>query len=210
MTPPPLPHPSFTADPDWVAEAARLLRGGHALAELDQADALAVVALMEWVRCAEGQTLVREGDEASKGFMLLILDGEVTVDNVVPSRTVPVVLSVLGPGHLIGELSLLDDGPRTATCTATLPVTGATLTRDALQRLMADQPAVAAKLLAGVSQRMAARLRDASRQHKVYHQLLTAMQAELNDLNRHLHRVMSGAASRQPPPLPQEDSGNTC
>lgn len=183
--------------PELAATAARLLRGDDALAQLSAADARCVVSYMRLLRSGEGQVLMREGEAATNGFMLLILDGEVTVENTVASRAAPVVVSVLGPGHLLGETGLFDGGPRTATCIATTPLTAAGLSLSAFKRLIRDEADVAAKLMVGISQRMAQRLRDSSRQQRVYHQLLTAMQGEIDELQRQLQKVMDGAARRR-------------
>ena len=74
---------------------------------------------------------------------------------------------------------------------------GRGLSRLALRRMMDEEPAVAVRLLAAVSQRMAKRLRDAGRQLKVYHQLSTAMQGEIDTLQHQIQQVMDGAARRQ-------------
>ncbi|MBQ0943144.1 cyclic nucleotide-binding domain-containing protein [Ideonella sp. 4Y16] len=187
---------SMSDEPVWAQLAADLLRSADALAGLSALDAQCIVSYARLLRCGEGQVLTREGEAAGEGFMMLVLDGEVTVETMVARREQPVVVSVAGPGHLIGETALLDGGPRTATCTATTSVIGAGLSRNALQRMMRAEPEVAAKLLAGVGQRMAQRLRDANRQQRVYHQLLGAMQAEVAELQRQLQQVMDGAARR--------------
>lgn len=57
-----------------------------------------------------GNVLVDQGQTGREAF--LILDGTVTVKR--NGRKV----ATLGPGALVGELSLLDHGPRTATATA--------------------------------------------------------------------------------------------
>lgn len=183
--------------PDLVAAAVRLMRQPTALSELSADDTRCIVTYMRLLNCPEGGLLLREGEQDNLGHMLLILDGEVTVENVVANRSEPVVVSVLGPGHLIGEMALLDGGPRTATCTASTPVVGAVLSREALRRLMSDEPAVGCKLLVAILYRMTQRLRDATRQQRVYHQLMTAMQGEVDELQRQLQRVIDGAALRR-------------
>ena len=130
-------------------------RSAEALAGLSEADARRIVAYMRLIKVSEGQVLTREGEAATNGFMLLVIDGEVTVEGITAGRAEPVVLSVLGPGHLIGETALLDGGPRTATCIATTPLIGAGLSRNALRRLLTADPEVAARLLAAVGRRMA-------------------------------------------------------
>jgi CRP-like cAMP-binding protein len=184
-------------DPDLADLAARLLYTSQALGALTPRESRTAVSFMGLLQCGEGQVLIREGEEAADGFMLLILDGEVTVENLIDNRAAPVVASVLGPGQVVGETGVLDGGPRTATCTATTPVRAAELTARALHQLMQDAPAVAAKLLASVAERMALRLRDSGRQLRVYKQLLDAMQAEVDESQRQLHQVMGGALMRQ-------------
>lgn len=193
----PLDSRSFQDDADLAAQAARLLRGGDALAGLSAADARRVVSYMRLLRCPEGQVLMREGEALGQGVMLLVLDGEVTVEQLIARRADPVVVSVLGPGHVVGETGALDGGPRTATCIATTPVLGAGLSRDALRRMVNDDPDVAARLLTGLSLRMAQRLRDAGRQLRVYQQLLNAMQDEIDTLQRQLQQVMAADAARR-------------
>lgn len=193
---PKLINRSMTDEPELAGIAARLLRSAEALAGLSEADARRIVAYMRLIKVSEGQVLTREGEAATNGFMLLVIDGEVTVEGITAGRAEPVVLSVLGPGHLIGETALLDGGPRTATCVATTPLIGAGLSRNALRRLLTADPEVAARLLAAVGRRMAERLRDANRQQRVYHQLLNSMQTEVDLLQRQLHQVMDGRTAR--------------
>lgn len=197
MNAPTLISRTMSEEPDMAALAARLLRSPEALPNLNAADARTVVAYMRLLRCPEGQVLTRENEAAGNGVMLLVLDGEVTVENlVVPQRLESRVVSVLGPGHLLGETSLLDGGERTATCIATTPVIGAGLSRNALSRLRGVDPEIAAKVVLGVGVRVAQRLRDATRQQRVYQQLLNAMQSEVDALQRQLQQVMDGALAR--------------
>jgi CRP-like cAMP-binding protein len=191
---------SMLEDPDHAEAAAQLLCGDHALAQLSLSEARQAVRYMTLRHFVEGHVLIREGEAGLDGFILLVVEGEVTVENLVPSRATPVVVSVLGPGHLVGEIGVLDGGSRTADCTATTPLLAAELSAQALMFMMEDEPALAAKLLAGFSQRMAQRLRDANRQLCVFQQLLDAMQGEIDALQRQLHHVMAGAVARQRPP----------
>lgn len=182
--------------PHLAEQAAEFLRMPSALSELTAQEARCVVRYMRALFCPAGMLLIREGDQETNGYMLLVLDGEVTVESTAVSRTSPVIMSVLGPGSLIGEMGLLDGAPRAASCIATTPVTGAGLSRRSLTLMMRDEPAVAAKLLAAICQRMAERLRDSGRQQRVYGQLVKAMQGEIESLERQLQLVMSGRVVR--------------
>ena len=166
-----------------IAElGARLLIAPTALMQLTLDEALAVVSYMIPRRIANGTTFIREGDKTDTGYMVLLLEGEVTVENIVVSRRTPVTVTVLGPGSLIGEMGLVDGLARLASCTASSDVRCAILTRDALQKLSGDDPRTAAKLMFAVSLRIAERLRDTAEKLKTYSQLVQAMQQEIDHL----------------------------
>ncbi|MEY4344667.1 MAG: hypothetical protein RL032_499, partial [Pseudomonadota bacterium] len=54
----------------------------------------------------------------------------------------------------------------------------------AIDRMVTEDPMMAAKLLLSVSAHIAERLRNTSRQLKLYARLTAAMQDEIEDLNR--------------------------
>ncbi len=159
--------------------AAELLIAPTALMQLTLAQARVVVRYMQPQRVAKGTAFIRQGDSRDTGFMMLLLDGEVTVETLVVSRVEPIILTVLGRGSLIGELGLLDDAPRYASCIAATSLRCAILTREALQRLMHENSLIAAKLLLAVSLRIAVRLRENTDKLKMYVQLTQAMQEEI-------------------------------
>ncbi len=162
--------------------AATLLSAPSALMQLDHDEARTVVAYMTPQRINEGVTFIREGDSENTGFMLLVLDGEVTVETLMASRSAPVTVTVLGPGHLIGEMGLLDGAPRSASCIASTDLRCAVLTRTALKDLLNDDPRTAAKLVMAISFRIAQRMRDSQAKLKLYAQLTQAMNEEINEL----------------------------
>lgn len=163
-------------------EAARLLRAPTALMQLSEAEALAVVGFMRPKRFKSGTTIIRQGETADTGYMVLVLDGEITVETLIARRVNPVTVTVLGPGSLIGEMALVDGAARSASCTASTDVVCAVLTREALEALTAEQPATAAKLMTAVAQRLAERLRDSGHKLQIYSQLVQTMQQEIDKL----------------------------
>ena len=162
--------------------AAQLLIAPTALMQLSLDEAMVVVSYMIPRRIAMGTTFITEGDKKDTGYMLLVLEGEVTVENIVVSRHDPVTVTVLGPGSLIGELGLVDGQARLASCTASTDVRCAVLSREALGTLSLEDPRTAAKLMFAVSLRVAERLRDISLKLKLYSQLVQAMQQEIDHL----------------------------
>ena len=159
--------------------AAELLIAPTAMVQLTLAEAHVVVRYMQPQIIEQGTVFIREGDVSDTGFMMLLLDGEVTVESQLASRAEPIILSVQGRGSLIGELGMLDHSPRYASCVATTTLRCAILTREALRLLMEENPLVAAKLLLAVSLRVAERLRERSDTLKIYVQLTQALQEEI-------------------------------
>ena len=162
--------------------AAELLRAPTALMQLSETEALTVVGFMRPRRFKAGTTIIRQGEADNTGFMVLVLGGEITVERLQASRTEPVTLSVLGPGSLIGEMALVDGEARSASCTASTDVTCAILTREALETLIAEQPATAAKLMTAIAGRLAERLRESGQKLQVYARLVQTLQQQIDTL----------------------------
>ncbi len=160
--------------------AAQLLIAPTALMQLSLQDARVVARYMVPRLIAEDTVFIREGDLDNTEQMLLLLEGEVTVENVIVTRDTPQTVTVLGPGSLMGEISLIDGLARLASCTATTPLRCAVLTRSALEALSNEHPRTATKLMFAVSLRVAERLRDTTDKLKMYSQLVKAMQQEVD------------------------------
>ena len=159
--------------------AAEMLSAPSALLQLNHEESRIVVSYMQPRKIPEGTTFIREGDTDHTDFMLIVLDGEVTVETIVVSRTAPITVTVLGPGSLIGEMGLLDGAPRSASCTAISDLRCAVLTRAALNQLLDDDPRTAAKLMMAISLRIAQRMRENQDKLKLYAQLTQAMNEEI-------------------------------
>ncbi len=160
--------------------AAELLTAPSALMQLTLEEARIVVGYMSPRRIADGTTFIREGDAADQGFMALVLEGEVVVESITVSRTEPLTITVLGPGSLVGEVGLVDQAPRSASCTACTDVLCAILTREALAALVEEAPRMGAKLLLAISARLAERLRDNARKLRLYAKLAVSMRLEID------------------------------
>jgi CRP-like cAMP-binding protein len=168
-------------NPDLAPEevAARMLVTPTALDDLTVADAMKVVGYMRPKVIPAGTVFIEEGEIRKTDYMMLVLEGDIAVENELPGLNESMVVNVIGPGHLIGEMGLLDGSPRSATCTATTDVVVAVLTRTALMRLLKDEPRVGARLLLAISTRMAQRLRDTTRKLRTFAQMNKAMHEEL-------------------------------
>ena len=149
------------------AEAADAARGTAALAVLwaggrgtFDADALQRLAgYMQFVDVRAGQRLILQDEPGD--FMLIVLDGSVAVEHITGGPRVA-RLAEARPGDVLGEMALLDAGPRASDCITRTPCMLAVLETDALLRLMKEDPQLALVLLAALARRLSLRLRQVS------------------------------------------------
>lgn len=151
-----------------------LLKTAPLLLDMTPAEADTLGAAMLLVRAEPGQVLIREGDAGD--WMMVLLKGTVDVSKRVELRNgdaghdgkTPRVTSsrvaVIQRGAAVGEMSMLDNEPRYASCTAIEAVEAGVLGRQQIALLIRDHPGVGAKLLVKITQLMAQRLRNTSNQ----------------------------------------------
>lgn len=172
------------AAPLSVSLAVQLLTAPSAFASLTLNEAAKIVGFMKPARYDSGNCFIQEGDASDTGFMALIIEGEVVVENIVVDSFSPITTAVLGAGELVGEMGLLDNGPRSASCTAATELYCAVLTRNDFFTLIVKEPAIGAKLMLGVSIRITGRLRETSRKLKLYAKMCQSMRAEMDRVIR--------------------------
>jgi len=105
------------------------------------------------VTVPDGHVIVDQGQTGREAFV--VMAGSVTV------RRNGKKVATVGPGAVIGELSLFDHGPRTATCTADGDVTLFVLDQRHFAAVIDEVPAIAHKIMGS----MAAKIREFDRQY---------------------------------------------
>ena len=123
-----------------------LLRAVPLFSRCTKKELAAIAQVADEVDLREGKELTIEGKPAREFFILL--SGAAVV------RRNGRKLRELGPGEMIGEIGLLNDGPRTATVTLTEPSRVLALTARDFRSLLKDQPDLALKVLASVAERL--------------------------------------------------------
>ncbi|MEP6722641.1 MAG: cyclic nucleotide-binding domain-containing protein [Variovorax sp.] len=176
-----MPHndPSL-ATPDLRERAARLLMAAAPTTHMSLSEAAIVVNLMEPAFVSIGTVLMEEGEAEDTDYMALVLEGEVRAESGGGIPGEEVVISVLGPGSLIGEMGMLDGSPRSATCTALTDLKLATLSGAMLLALIEMHPSAAARLLLGISVALSVRLRESNRRLRALASVSRAVQLELD------------------------------
>lgn len=107
-------------------------------------------------RFARGSVLFEEG--ASSEQVMIVLSGRVKISHFTADGR-EIILAVRGPGELLGELSAIDQEPRSATALAAEPVEALVMTVEDFQQFVATTPRAAMVLLLGLTRR----LREADR-----------------------------------------------
>ena len=126
------------------------------LAELPPAEAEELRRCGTRRRFAAGTTLFIEGDPAHD--VLMLLDGKVKISvGSVDGREV--ILDVLGPGALLGELSVIDGGARSATVITLSAVEVLAIPADRFNEFLDRHPSVLRSLVVEVIGRLRIRTR---------------------------------------------------
>jgi signal transduction histidine kinase len=127
-----------------------LLRHLPLFSELSDDDLTLLENASRRVRLSTGEILMREGSPG--GSLYIITEGEFEITK----RTGPgdVVIAVRGPGEVIGEMSLLDGSPRTATVRSLDASHLLEIDQAAFLNLIESSPAAALSILHTVTSRL--------------------------------------------------------
>jgi CRP/FNR family transcriptional regulator, cyclic AMP receptor protein len=98
------------------------------------------------IRMTAGTLIIDQGQTGREAF--IIVEGEVVVKR--NNRKV----ATLGPGTVVGEMSLLDKGPRTATVVCETDCTLLVIDQRRFLGVIDNIPAISHKLMAGLASRI--------------------------------------------------------
>jgi CRP/FNR family transcriptional regulator, cyclic AMP receptor protein len=127
-------------------EKIDLLRTVPLFAELGNRELERISTLADIVDLPADRPLMTQGQHGAQMFILV--SGRARVER----DTQPI--NEVGPGEVIGEIALLDGGPRTATVTLTEPSRLLVLARREFQALMDEFPDIRLRVLEAVARRL--------------------------------------------------------
>jgi CRP-like cAMP-binding protein len=161
-TPPQLAHLERLGDAIKFATQLHALIPKCALLEnFSTAEVRMLAHFMEVYRAEAGSEVIREGEGGD--FMLMIVQGTVEVRKRDRWNT-PQLLATVEAGMTLGEMSMIDGAARFATCLAVEATLVAVLDREALARIIVEQPMLGAKILMELVLILSKRLRATSEQ----------------------------------------------
>ncbi|MDO5025145.1 MAG: Crp/Fnr family transcriptional regulator [Trueperella sp.] len=125
--------------------------------ELDAAERQALLPLMSETSLKRGESLFHEGDAGDR--LYIVTDGKVKLSHTADDGRENLI-AVLGPGEIIGELSLFDLGARSSSVTAIAPTRLLSLSHEDMMNYIDEHPHMAKSML----RELATRLRNTNKQ----------------------------------------------
>ena len=131
--------------------ASTLLRGSFLFSGLGE-DLLCRIIRLAVTRCyVDGELLFSKGDAADG--LLAVASGQVRI-SVLSAAGKEILLNLLGPGEIFGEIGLLDGQPRTANAVAKGPLEVVLLRRRDFLPLLDESPALSRHIVALLCERL--------------------------------------------------------
>ena len=132
-------------------EKVELISSVPMFCRLGKREQEAVAKLLDEVEVPAGRVLMREGENGSEMFIVVAGSFRVERDGK--------VIAEQGPGAVLGEMSLIAEGPRVATVTANTPGRLLVAGHREFHDLMDGHPAIKMQILEG----LAAKVRNMDR-----------------------------------------------
>jgi CRP/FNR family cyclic AMP-dependent transcriptional regulator len=120
-------------------------------APMDDQERSALASIMDEVTFKPGQQMFHERDQG--GICYVVRSGRVEL-SVIDESGAKLIVDVLDPGELCGELSLLDGGHRSATAVALTEVEALVLRRPEFLDFLRRQPDAALDVMAALAKRI--------------------------------------------------------
>jgi CRP/FNR family cyclic AMP-dependent transcriptional regulator len=141
----------------FKGELCEMIESSRMFADFSHPEVQIIANYTHAYEVAPGATLFREGEKGQ--YMCLIVEGKVNIlkDTGVGERK---VVTTVRAGQTMGEMSLLDDLPYSATATAKDLTKLVLITRNNFERLTEEHPVLGVKMLKKIARLMSLRLRQ--------------------------------------------------
>jgi hypothetical protein len=139
-----------------------LLRRLRVFAGMDEAQLQSFVNYMDVQRFKQFTAVVRKGEHGDA--MYLILEGELRAFTLIDDRET--TLTTMGVGEFFGEISLLDQGPRSASVTANTDSVLLRIPATSFDRLVREAPALATLFIFSLSRSIVGRMRVLTKKYE--------------------------------------------
>jgi CRP/FNR family cyclic AMP-dependent transcriptional regulator len=123
-----------------------LLRRVPLFSEMGEQELEEIARIAEEMDAPAGKALTHEGRH--EGYFFIIVSGSVRIERA--RRTI----NTIHDGDFLGEIALLDGGPRTATATTETPCQLIVMTHQRFEQLLDRSPSIRAAVLEEVGRRL--------------------------------------------------------
>ncbi len=123
-----------------------LLRRVPLFSEMGEEELLEIARIAEEMDAPAGKALTHEGRH--EGYFFIIVSGSVRIERA--GQTI----NIIHDGDFLGEIALLDGGPRTATATTETPCQLIVMTHQRFEQLLDGSPSIRAAVLEEVGRRL--------------------------------------------------------
>lgn len=137
------------------------LRRIRILSDLDSRQLGQLLDYLDVVRVRQFSPVVSEGDHGDS--MFFVLEGEVRARIMIDGKET--WLATMEPGEFFGEISVLDQGPRSSDIVANADSVLLKLSADDFRRLLREAPDLAAGFLFALSRSVVGRLRKLTKRY---------------------------------------------
>jgi len=138
-------------------ELCSMIEGAQMFRDLERKEVEAFARYTRAYKVAKGDTIFREGEKGS--YLCVLIEGKVDIFKRADSRDDKKVTTIRA-GKTMGEMSVIDEQPHSATGVAAEKVVLVMLTKTNLAKLIEDDPALAIKVILKIATLLSMRLRQ--------------------------------------------------
>lgn len=141
------------ASAQTIANMLDETKWGH---EFDREEIEVIALYMSVQSIKKGEYIFRQGDK--QNFMAFIIDGKIEIVKE-SSDSLEIIVVTLLPRTYFGEMSFVDDEPRSASAIAKEESTLLYLSSESFERICLEHPPIAMKILKNIAKMISQRLR---------------------------------------------------
>ncbi|UCB49415.1 MAG: cyclic nucleotide-binding domain-containing protein [Deltaproteobacteria bacterium] len=129
------------------------------LGTLQDKELMVIESYLNFIELTPGEIVFREGEPGD--YVCFVVEGSLDVLKRSESGE-DIVISTLSKGRSIGEMSVIDDLPRSASVKARTKATLLTLSRENFDYILAEHSKIGVKILKGIARLLCLNLRKTS------------------------------------------------
>lgn len=145
--------------PSFHKNIYSMLRTANVFDDFERSELMFIAKHMRAYRMSAGETVYHEGDRS--GYFSVLIEGRIAVYKQDSDDNIK-FLNNIHPGKIFGEISLIDDGPSSASIIAETDVVIVEMDRESFRQCISEDPVAGVHLLNLVARMLCVRLRSAS------------------------------------------------